>query len=410
MTERNRTNPRRVPRFDTPVRTRSCTTAGGGGRDLCIQRLVDRRELQRSKSHTESGSSRSRCPPQRARSQTSRALRSPGTEPCRGELHWHRDTVGRQQHGPGTSAMERLLFPARTAARRIPTTTRGTTHVTLTVTDELGQTPQPRPIFIMSTAGFARCPTSRRSGEIPEGADPGAPALLGSRLPLHDDSRYAAEQSWAARKQLHHPFSYANGPHGWTRSRAAVPTRPSRSAHRRGPLLRRRERSKGQGLVEFALAFPIVILLIVAVFDVGRLVFVYNSLTNAAREGARLAIVNQDKNHDQGPCPGNGLRRRLGECREPERPGVLPPTEPQSDPLANAECSLSPTPPTMAVGCIAVITARTDGPPSPRSSATSSARSHWSPDRNCRSSLSARTLPIRLTTAWTVRSALVNPE
>jgi Flp pilus assembly protein TadG len=35
-------------------------------------------------------------------------------------------------------------------------------------------------------------------------------------------------------------------------------------------------------------------LIFVALFDLGRAVFVYNTLTNAAREGARLAIVNQD--------------------------------------------------------------------------------------------------------------------
>ena len=52
--------------------------------------------------------------------------------------------------------------------------------------------------------------------------------------------------------------------------------------------------SCGQALAEFALALPILVLVIVAVFDVGRLVFTYNAITNAAREGARLAIVNQD--------------------------------------------------------------------------------------------------------------------
>lgn len=50
----------------------------------------------------------------------------------------------------------------------------------------------------------------------------------------------------------------------------------------------------GQALAEFALAIPLVLLLLVAVFDVGRAVFAYNAITNAAREGARLAIVNQD--------------------------------------------------------------------------------------------------------------------
>jgi Flp pilus assembly protein TadG len=47
-------------------------------------------------------------------------------------------------------------------------------------------------------------------------------------------------------------------------------------------------------MLEFALAIPIFLLLMVGLFDVGRAVFSYNTLTNAAREGARLAIVNQD--------------------------------------------------------------------------------------------------------------------
>jgi Flp pilus assembly protein TadG len=54
------------------------------------------------------------------------------------------------------------------------------------------------------------------------------------------------------------------------------------------------QRTRGQALVEFALVIPIFLLLLVALFDVGRAVFAYNTLTNAAREGARMAIVNQD--------------------------------------------------------------------------------------------------------------------
>lgn len=50
---------------------------------------------------------------------------------------------------------------------------------------------------------------------------------------------------------------------------------------------------RGQGLVEFALIFPVLILVIVAVFDVGRLVFAYNTITNAAREATRFGIVDQ---------------------------------------------------------------------------------------------------------------------
>ena len=53
-------------------------------------------------------------------------------------------------------------------------------------------------------------------------------------------------------------------------------------------------RGRGQALVEFALIAPLFILILLAVFDLGRGVFMYTSITNAAREGARLAIVNQD--------------------------------------------------------------------------------------------------------------------
>jgi Flp pilus assembly protein TadG len=52
--------------------------------------------------------------------------------------------------------------------------------------------------------------------------------------------------------------------------------------------------SRGQSLVEFALVLPIFLLLFFAVVDLGSAVFTFNSLTNAAREGVRLAIVNQD--------------------------------------------------------------------------------------------------------------------
>ena len=56
---------------------------------------------------------------------------------------------------------------------------------------------------------------------------------------------------------------------------------------------RSRERSAGQSLVEFALIFPILMVLLIAIFDFGRLVFAYNDITNAAREGTRVGIIDQ---------------------------------------------------------------------------------------------------------------------
>ena len=55
--------------------------------------------------------------------------------------------------------------------------------------------------------------------------------------------------------------------------------------------------ARGQSLVEFGLILPIFVLVLVGLFDVGRAVFTYNTLNNAAREAGRLAIVDQFEEH-----------------------------------------------------------------------------------------------------------------
>lgn len=45
--------------------------------------------------------------------------------------------------------------------------------------------------------------------------------------------------------------------------------------------------SAGQSLVEFALTLPVLVLILMAIFDMGRAVFVQNVLSNAVREGSR---------------------------------------------------------------------------------------------------------------------------
>ena len=47
-------------------------------------------------------------------------------------------------------------------------------------------------------------------------------------------------------------------------------------------------------MVEFALVIPIVLLLMFAAFDVGRVLFVHALLQEAAQEGARYGIVTPD--------------------------------------------------------------------------------------------------------------------
>jgi Flp pilus assembly protein TadG len=55
--------------------------------------------------------------------------------------------------------------------------------------------------------------------------------------------------------------------------------------------LRHRDRSRGQALVEFAIVFPIFALLLFGLIDVGRMVYVYNAISQGAREGARFGSV-----------------------------------------------------------------------------------------------------------------------
>jgi Flp pilus assembly protein TadG len=54
----------------------------------------------------------------------------------------------------------------------------------------------------------------------------------------------------------------------------------------------RRRRTRGQALVELAFVLPLVILMLLGLFDFGRAIYAYNTVSNAAREAARVAIVN----------------------------------------------------------------------------------------------------------------------
>lgn len=55
----------------------------------------------------------------------------------------------------------------------------------------------------------------------------------------------------------------------------------------------RREKTRGQAIAEVALVLPVLLLVMMGILDFGRAVFAYNSLSNAARDGARVAIVDQ---------------------------------------------------------------------------------------------------------------------
>lgn len=52
----------------------------------------------------------------------------------------------------------------------------------------------------------------------------------------------------------------------------------------------RRKAQAGQSAVEFALILPILVLLLMGVFDFGRAFYYYSVVANSAREGARAGI------------------------------------------------------------------------------------------------------------------------
>ena len=53
----------------------------------------------------------------------------------------------------------------------------------------------------------------------------------------------------------------------------------------------RRERTRGQGMVEFAMTLPLLLLLLLGIIEFGRLLFVYSSVISAAREAARYGAA-----------------------------------------------------------------------------------------------------------------------
>jgi len=104
---------------------------------------------------------------------------------------------------------------------------------------------------------------------------------------------------------------------------------------------RSRRSSRGQGLVEFALILPVLILIFMGIVDFGRAIYAYNSVSNAAREGARVGIV------DQGTGSGGAYKAAIEAANQATALG-LSPTDP------NQVLVTFPDPgncPTLEVGC-----------------------------------------------------------
>jgi Flp pilus assembly protein TadG len=82
----------------------------------------------------------------------------------------------------------------------------------------------------------------------------------------------------------------------------------------------RRRDGRGQSLVEFALILPVFILVLIGLFDMGRAIYAYNTVSNAARAAARVAIVHQNaiaiQNEATDQAPGMPVTVTLSGCTD----------------------------------------------------------------------------------------------
>ena len=81
----------------------------------------------------------------------------------------------------------------------------------------------------------------------------------------------------------------------------AITTRATQTPHRedRPAGARRRQRHTGQGIVEFALLTPVLLLLLLVAVDFGRAYSAYIQVTSAAREGAAFGSRSSENANNQ---------------------------------------------------------------------------------------------------------------
>jgi Flp pilus assembly protein TadG len=126
---------------------------------------------------------------------------------------------------------------------------------------------------------------------------------------------------------------------------------------------RKHPSSNGQGLVEFALVLMPLLVMMMGVFDLGRGIFAYNEVANAAREGGRTAIVNQVVSDIRARAAAQAVALGIPTAV----PGVCPttggPPTGATDTAGICVAFVDPTDPTkvcspVVSGCVAVVSVK----------------------------------------------------
>jgi Flp pilus assembly protein TadG len=114
----------------------------------------------------------------------------------------------------------------------------------------------------------------------------------------------------------------------------------------------------GQTLVEFALVLPLFLLLIFGLIDVGRLVYMNSTISQAVREATRVAAVEaswigstrSDCNQPAGPiCPANLAAFRADVLAAANR--MVAPFGPIADADLYTSCATTPPSPVTTTTC-----------------------------------------------------------
>lgn len=124
----------------------------------------------------------------------------------------------------------------------------------------------------------------------------------------------------------------------------------------------RRRPTQGQALVEFALVLPVMLLVLFGAIDFGRAIYAYNTVAEGVRQGSRLAVVDQTTTLVQARTVESaaGITLQTADITVCYKdPAATIAETVCTGPNANvARCSTA-SPPTYAIGCLAVVEATT---------------------------------------------------
>jgi Flp pilus assembly protein TadG len=78
-------------------------------------------------------------------------------------------------------------------------------------------------------------------------------------------------------------------------------------------LRRSNQARRGAAMVEMALVLPLFLVLVLGIIEFGRAMMISNLVTNSAREGARMAVLDGSTNADVESAIGSFLRDAIGQ-------------------------------------------------------------------------------------------------